>query len=786
MGDPNFINSREEDSLIGEKISNIFFYFIKRIHWFILSTIICLSFAYFKIKEIIPTYKASASILIKDDNNSGFFQEASAFQDIDYYNSMYYPLDNEIAVLKSRNLIQNVISDLKLNVQFFSLKDNKVKELFEKLPFRITFLEGDSSIYNESGFFKIMVKSEKSFEIVDEKNGIKISGNFGSPINTSLGELILIPQNNSIGNSYQLVITPFERKITEISKSIVIEKMTDYANVILISYTDPNEFKAKAIINSLIDEHQKDVISDKNQVAKNSAKFINERIDFISKELDNVEDLVKNFKSSNNVFDVISEKDLFLETKGENDQQLLKNEMELKLIIFLKSYIEGNEDPTLLIPSNAGIEDNSLAQNVELHNNLVLERNRIIKTSGEKNPVAVNLAAKILSLQDNIKLSIKRYESGVKIKIQELYQNKNKIQSNLVSLPAKEKQLREIQRQQQIKEELYLYLLQKREETAITLSLTVPNSKVIDYAFCEAATFSPNKRSVFFIAFIISLIIPILFFLIKEKLNTKIKDNQVLEDSGIKILSELSKYELEKETPIFKTNELNAFAESFRLLRTNVDLILALQDNKNKVVIITSTLPNEGKTFISLNLAKSMSILGKKVVVVGMDLRSPKLSKFLKIENQRGVSNFVVDNKLTLKDITIKNPGEHGFDLVSSGDIPPNPTEVILHNRVKTLFDELEKEYDYIIVDTPPVGVVADTILLNKFANMFIYVIRHNFLEKKFIKFISKIQKEEKLKNLYFVSNYTDLDLTYGYKYGYYYSDINKSRFSKFIDFFRK
>jgi tyrosine-protein kinase Etk/Wzc len=318
--------------------------------------------------------------------------------------------------------------------------------------------------------------------------------------------------------------------------------------------------------------------------------------------------------------------------------------------------------------------------------------------------------------------------------------------------------LREIQRQQQIKESLYLYLLQKREETAITQALTIPNSKVIDYAFCEAASFNPTKKSVFLISGFVGFILPFIFFFIKFKFDKSIQSINEFEKYNIPVLAEIPKGE--KNITIFKSNENSSLAESFRMLRTNLEFLLGLNDHVSQTILITSTLPNEGKSFVSLNLAKSISLLGKKVIVVEMDLRAPTLNNYLNIEKKQGVSDFIVNKNAVLQEII--NHSEN-FDIIFSGKTPTNPSELLTHNRVEILLKELQSHYDYIIFDTPPVGLVADAFILNKYADLSLYIVKNNFLDRKYLSSINRFKTENKLNKLHVVFNQSDTDSSVRY-----------------------
>lgn len=767
---------------------NILFY-LKKIHWFILSMLICLIVANVKLKYETPLYQASSKVLFKSSENSELFNESSAFQDLGYgYN--FSPIENEIETLKSRSLMKKVVQDLKLNVVFYKNDGYVLKEEYDNPSLKVTFLSGDSSIYDKGARFDLTITSENTFDIENENDKFKLSGSFGKPIQTKMGEIILTPASDKskveIGKKIVLYVYELEDAVNMYAGGIIVEKANEYSNVLEISLIDNSIKKAKDIVNSIVIQHQIEAIDDKNQVAKNSANFINDRISIISKELSDVEGNVQNFKSSNSIVDVSTEVTLFMETQQEIEKSIVENEIQLKLAEYVNSYLENKVKSTELLPSNLGLNDLSIEHSIETYNNLVLERNRILKNSNERNPIAINLETKILNLQDNLILSIKKYAANLKIRGNQLNLRNKKMGNQISAVPKKEKELREIQRQQQIKESLYLYLLQKREETAITLSLTVANSRVIDEAFSTGNAVSPSKKNFYLIAIILGFFIPLVLFFILKKLNNKIHSSADIEKYGLNVLCEIPKSSENKKNVIFATNESSSISESFRLLRTNLDFLLSLDKPHNKVIVITSTLPKEGKSFITLNLAKSLGILNKKVLVIGLDLRSPTLYKYLDISSQIGVTNYIVNDDLTVENITIKNVQNHKFDLILSGDIPPNPSEILMHPRVQQLFDEVNEHYDYIVIDTAPIGVVTDTLHINRYADLFLYIVRNKYLEKSYINFIKKIKKENKLKHVNIVLNCVDSNLNYGYGYGYYHSERKKTWLSKLMFFFKR
>jgi capsular exopolysaccharide synthesis family protein len=768
-------------------------YYLKKIHWFVLSVIICVFITNIKLKYETPLYQATSKVLFKTTESNELFNEGSAFQDMGF-GSNYSPIENEIETLKSRSLMKKVVQDLKLNVVFYLDDGFVLKEQYETPILKVTFLDGDTSIYSKGARFDIKINSQNTFTISNENDNFKVNGSFGSSFPTKIGELIFTPDNNNkklrIGEKLVLYIYELEDAVNLYAGMINVDKANEYSNVLEIGIVDNSIEKAKDIVNSLIVHHQIEAIKDKNEVAQNSSKFINERINLIADELSHVEGDVQNFKSSNNIVDVGTEVNLFLETQQEIEKSIIENEIQLKLAEYVNSYLKNKVVTTELLPSNLGLNDLSVEHNIELYNNLVLERNRILKSTNEKNPIAVNLESKIINLQENLALSINKYRFNIKIRGDQLSLRSKKMESKISSVPKKEKELREIQRQQEIKESLYLYLLQKREETAITLSLTVANSRVIDEAFSGGNVVSPNRKNYYLIALILGLSIPFVLFFTVKKFNNTIKSSAELERYGLKILSEIPKIANTKNNQLYDPSVNSGFAESFRFLRTKINFLLGVLKSRNKIILITSTLPQEGKSFIAVNLAQSLSLLKKKVILVGLDLRNPTIHRNLAINQSIGVSNYLIDSQLSLNDIIVPLKEEFGFNVLLSGDIPPNPAELLLTKRFSEMMDTLEKQYDYIVIDSAPIGIVADTFLLKNHVDLTLYVLRNNYLDKKFLKFIKKNEQSEDLRNVHYIFNCGEGNSGYGYddKYSYYYGGKDKKQgfFQRISHFFNQ
>ncbi|MCA9749782.1 MAG: polysaccharide biosynthesis tyrosine autokinase, partial [Romboutsia sp.] len=417
------------------------------------------------------------------------------------------------------------------------------------------------------------------------------------------------------------------------------------------------------------------------------------------------------------------------------------------------------------IPTSIELGDNTVNSLTQKYNELMLEKKRYLETSTEKNPIVSNINEQLRSIRDNISQGLNNLESSQKISIDALTEQDRRINSRLYSAPKQERELRTIQRQQQIKEALFLYLLQKREEIAITLGVAEPNAKIIDQPISTFNPVSPKKSVYYLAAILFGLLIPFSFIYIKDFLDTKVGGREDIEKLlNIPILGDIPK--VEGKNFLITENDHSSMAEAFRILRTNLGFITT-HNESSKVIFITSTIAHEGKSFVSSNLAVSLALAGKKTLLIGMDIRAPRIKNYLNIRGEKGITNYIVESKISLNDIILDVPKIKNLNLISSGDIAPNPAELLMNSKVKELFDKVKKDYDYIIVDTAASSIVTDTILLRNFADVFIFVIRANFLDKRQLNFIKAIYKENKLPNLALLINGVDNKRTYQYGYGY-------------------
>jgi tyrosine-protein kinase Etk/Wzc len=740
--------------------------------WFLVGFVLSIAGAYLYIRYTPKLYEARASILIKDDEKGNIAAEFSAFKDLNIMDGKK-ALENEIEILKSRRLMSQVVTELGLNVRYRIKTGPVEKEVYQYKPVKISFMDGDSVVYQKAAFFSISDITATGFRLVNADGDKIFDGKFGARIVSPVGDIVVTPTPSTkhyIGKSVKVVISPVAEVVDYYLTQIKIQPINKDANVIDLRLIDASREKAIHILNTLIGKYNSDAINDKNQVASNTANFITERINYVTNELSDVESDVEEFKTKNQLVDMVSEAGLFLQNGSENNKNIVETSTQLRLVEYMSDYVGNQRNQLDLVPANIGITDPSIVSMTESYNKLVLERNRLLKSSSDKNPVIVNLDEQLYSLNRNLKASLKNQEISLGLKLKSLLREDDLIQSKIASVPKYEREYRVIQRQQQIKESLYLYLLQKREETGLSLAVTVANAKIIDDAYSNGNAVSPKRKIVYPVAFLVGILLVVVVIYVKGMVSTKVQGKKDVEKLGIPYVGDLPRIDM-KERLVVKPNDNSPISEAFRLVRTNLSFMMGTTHEKGKMLFVTSTISKEGKSFISLNLAATYMLSSKKVLLIGTDLRAPKLHEYLGVRANYGVTNYITNPNLTLGDLMIDFPGYKDLKIVTSGPIPPNPAELLASDRMRQLFNEAKEIFDIIIVDTAPMGLVVDTLLLTEYADLFLYVVRNKYLDKRLLQIPENLYKQKRIPRMALLLNSVDQkrDLGYGYGYGYGY-----------------
>jgi capsular exopolysaccharide synthesis family protein len=749
-------------------------------HWFFTCGCVSLFLAFLYLRYTIPQYQATTTILVKDEMKGNMQSEMSAFADLGLSTGLKSNVDNEIEILKSKTLVKRVVKKLNLNTSF--LIEGRVidREIYEKTPVEVYFVDKINNFYESKIKLKFSQLTPQTFLLVNEveENVPKtILSNkkvfkYMEVIPTLYGRLIIKKNQSKDSNSYNfqsihIVINPIKDVVKSFMKRLNVAIINDKSSVVAISITDPTVKKAEVFLDNLIQIYNEDVAEDKNFISDNTSKFIANRLRLITIELDGVEHNVENFKKSNELTDINSEAKLYIEGSNEYDKKGVEAEIQLNVVSSMLDFMKKSSNSDLL-PSNIISSLGDASGLISSYNQLVLDRNRILKSATAENPSVVKLDQQIASLKSTVVESLLRLQSNLNIQKRDLNRNEGVLDTKIGKIPVQERQFRVIARQQQVMEALYLYLLQKREETAISLSAAEPKISVVDAADTDNTPVFPKKNMIYFAGLLIGLLVPFGIIYTDDLLDTKIKSLLDLEGKTIiPFIGDVPTSDFPSE--IIKAESRTSSAEALRIIRTNLEFMLTkVSDGMAKTIFVTSTFPNEGKTFVSANLAATFALSGKKVLLIGMDFRKPRLNEYL-ILPERGVTNYLSSNDLVLDDLIVKHDGYKNLFILPTGVIPPNPAELLLSEKVDLLFKTLKSQYDYIIVDNSPVSMVTDTLLIAKNADCFIYVARANFLDKRLLAIPNKLYNEQKLPNMCLLLNDTDSRKGYGYGYGYGY-----------------
>ncbi|MCK7591044.1 polysaccharide biosynthesis tyrosine autokinase [Subsaxibacter sp. CAU 1640] len=759
-----------------ETIINIFELYLSKWKLIVFCLLIALGIAFLKIRYSTYEYQANASIKLKQDENSKKLSEISAIQNYGIFANDYSKVIDEVEILKSRSIIKQVAQDLKLNIQYFVSGKVKLQEVYVDPPVNINFYAKDSVVnqYNQSIFIKIV--SDNQYElskinnnkILEFEKGETSLHNFGEKTRTDFGDFVLTPNpgtyGSSVGSYIEIKLIPLNSIVERYLGKIKVE-MSKESNVIKLSLNEEIKEKARLILDKLIEKYNQDVINDKEEVIKITSDFITNRLEVVSNELEQVDFTAETLQKNNRLTALASQSNIYLESERQNENKIIETANQLQLVDYMKDHLSEHSKPSDLLPADVGIADNSVSQITNTHNELVLQRNRLIKNSSEKNPTIVNLDNQINALKENLNQSLSNIRTANNITLNTLNREDARISGQIYSAPTKERQFRDIKRQQDIKESLYLYLLQKREETAISLGMSSSNAKIIDQAYTLDGPVSPNPKIIYLAAIILGLFIPISLIYARDLIDNKIHSK----DDLIKYISAPYIGDIPKssnKTRLIKKVDYSPKAEAFRIIRTNAEFMMQDVDKACKTIFVTSTTSQEGKSHTSINLATSFSFSEKRVLLIETDIRVPRVNDYLNIDSKKGLTDFISDKTLGIEDVTTKLEDNPYLDIIPSGTIPPNPAELLMSDRVKYLFEHVKKDYDYIIVDTAAVGLVTDTLLISKFADLFLYVVSANNIDKRQLHIAQTMYTEKRLPNMAILLNGTEHKKGYGYGYG--------------------
>ena len=761
-------------------IQEILFRYLIHWPWFVVSVIICIACAWGYLRLATPVYNITATVLIKDEKKGGGASMSSELEKLglDGFVSSSSNVDNEIEVLKSKSLALEVVNNLGLFVTYMDEDEFPNKELYRTSPVLVSLTPQEADKLPHPMEVNMTLQPTGAMEAlitIGKKEYRKEFEKLPAVFPTDEGTIAFFANDDTLSSvrpetvTKERHITAFIRRPMSVAKgyanSLSISPTSKTTAVVVVSLKNTNVRRGGDFINKLLEMYNINANNDKNEVAQKTAEFIDDRIGIISKELGSTEQDLENFKRTAGITDLSSEAQIALTGNAEYEKKRVENQTQINLIVDLQKYLHGNEYE--ILPANVGLQDGGLVGAISRYNEMLIERNRLLRTSTESNPAIVNLNTSIRAMRSNVQATLDATLKGLQITKEDLAREANRYSRRINDAPTQERRFVSIARQQGIKSSLYLMLLQKREENAITLAATANNAKIIDKALADDNPVSPKRMMIYLIALMLGAGIPVGVIYLIGLTKFKIEGRADVERlTTLPVIGDIPLAdEISGSIAVFE-NQNNLMSETFRNVRTNLQFML---ENGKNVILVTSTVSGEGKSFISSNLAISLSLLGKKVVIVGLDIRKPGLNKVFNIpKKEHGITRFLTNPTTNLMDLVQPSDINKNLFILPGGAVPPNPTELLARDGLEKAIETLKANFDYVILDTAPVGMVTDTLLIGRTADISVYVCRADYTRKAEFTLVNELAENNKLPNLCIAVNGLDLQKRkYGYYYGY-------------------
>lgn len=786
--------------------------------WFVASIVLFLALGYLYIRKSTPVYQVNASVLIKEDNSRGGFSNAKnplgSLSGMGMI-SMSNNFDNEIEILNSRTLMKKVVINQNLYINYFEPRlFSFTRELYQTAPLNVYMTPEEADRLEGTLKLKFTQKDAKDWMVKitywkdeEEQKQEATIKSLPQVINTPVGVLTVSENPNlkevpeEIPTKFVCTIAPPTATAIAYRQNITIEPSSKTTTIALIGIQASSRQRATDFINTLVALYNKDANDEKNEIAEKTGEFIDKRIQLIGEELGSTENELADFKQRSGLTNLSKDAELALQENSEYNKARVSNSTQIRLVEFLRDYIDNPQFGEDVIPSNVGLEDKTLTNVINAYNAKIIERKRLLRTSSEENPAIANLDVSIEATRRNVRTTVASVLEGLLITKKQLDEQAQKFENRISSAPQQEKELVSISRQREIKATLYTILLQKREENAITLASTANNSRIVEEALASSKPVSPRKKIIMLIALVLGVGVPFGFIYLIDLLKYKIENSEdIRKITDVPILAELpiGDKPVNGGAIVVRENANGIMEEVFRSLRTN---LLFLLQNDQKVVMFSSTQPGEGKSFVAGNTAVSLALMGKKVIIMGMDIRKPGLNKVFHLSRRAdGITSYLSDPEhVNLFDMVQQSDISPNLDIIPGGPIPPNPTELVSGPALAKAIALFKEKYDYIIMDTAPIGMVTDSALIAQNADLCVYVCRADVTPKAGYEFINTLRDDEQFPKVATVLNGIDLNQRkhsysygygkkygygygkagYGYGYGYGYEDINNKKKKK-------
>ena len=785
-----------------------FFLCLSQWRWILLSVFLCCGIALWHILTTKPVYQRTATIMIKDDSNSSMINGSvgAVFSDmgVGVTESNVY---NEMLAIQAPALLTETGKRLDYNVNYEKPGTFHSIPLYgEQLPVKVIF---HSLTPEDFGTLTLTLKGTNSFELSEfTYNGEEdpqervIKGRFNTMINTPLGKITVLPtaglrdyleDNRPIAVSRSDYYSMTNRIGANLSTNLAETKGT----LIAITFSDVLPQRAEDVINTLLDVYKEKWVEDKNQMTIATSKFITERLGVIERELGDVDQNISSYKSSHLLPDVKAASGIYMQMAQENASEIMKLNTQKAIATFVQSFLKENVKNNQLLPVNTGIDNRGIELQINEYNNTLLDRNNLVTNSSEKNPLLATYDQKLESLRSSLLSGINNLIVSLNTQIKHWEQSENRTSEQIASNPEQAKYLQAVGREQKVKEALYLFLLQKREENELSQAFTAYNTRIISPPCGSIYPVSPVRRNIMLIAFAIGLAIPIGLIYLRESLDTKLRGRKDLENVKVPFVGEipfcknrhvkrgLMFWKKKSETGrhlVVKAGVRNVVNEAFRIVRTNLEFML--HNSGGKVILITSFNPSSGKSFITMNMASSFALKGKRVLVIDGDLRHGSSSKYVG-SPEEGLCDYLSGQVDNVQRVIVQDYHNPTLYVLPIGTMPPNPTELLQNERMTSAVSELRQQFDYVFIDCPPIEVVADTQILAPMADRTIFIVRTGLLERSMIREIDKLYDSAKYPNMSLILNGSKghgdrhgyryrYGYGYGYGYGYHYGGDEK------------
>jgi len=733
---------------------------------FLLILAACLAVAWYKIKISNPVYLSSTSIMIKEKKKGP--DETKVIESLNPLLTPEKVIENEIEILQSRSLMMEVVKNLNLYAPISDEGKFIKHSAFKTSPVAIIARNPDSLIYSKEIFFKVdMDKSQVSFQ--------NRTYDLNSWIQTGYGDLKFIPNklyDGSENKKLSFQIIPPKNYSSALSGKLDIKPINKSSAILSLEISDEVPERAESILNELVAVYNKDALKDKNITAQRTLNFVEGRLNGIERELDSIEKVISSYKARSGAVDISAEGKLFLENVSSTDQKLSDVNLQLSVLNQVESYVKSKDNVGGIVPSTLGIENDMLSKLLTKLYDAELQKEQLKKSVPENNPTMVSINDEINKIRPSILESINNQRQALEANKNTLQSTSGLYSSMLQTIPQKERQLIDISRDHAIKSSIYTFLLQKREETALSYATQAEESRVIDEASTSKTPLSPNPARTYLNACLIGFLISISLISGKEMLNKNVLFRHEIESAtSLPIISEIA-FDKSTDPLIPQDGKNTVLASQFRKLRSSLGFLGI--NSMRKKILITSTISGEGKSFIAANLGLSLASTGKKVILLEFDMINPSLSEKFNIHEMKGLSNFI-KGETEPEEIIKRSAINENLFIISSGPIPSNPSEMILSSKVEDLLNYLDRMFDYIVIDTAPVGPITDAYVLSSYCDATLYVIRHKYTPKRFIQRIDEESKIHPLKNAAIVFNgirsrgFTKNSYGMGYGYGHEY-----------------